>query len=171
MSSNPTAIDGVRGATPDDVLQREQTRSAETAAFLQEVDANKNVIREVKPDAVLRFSGTLPFDADTTQLQDGQTVTASRGDQNIRLNMEMAVGYSEFQQLARMRTSNNQIRLVSPSYSGPATFDQIKYDRLPDANGAVFPDSGSVEEARYVVQLQSKEQSDNDSIIDPFSDD
>lgn len=170
MSSNPGEVDGVR-RTPDEVLQRERSRSAETAAFLQEVDESGTTVREVKPDAVLRFGGTLPFDADSTQLQDGQTVTDSRGDQNIRLNMEMAVGYSQFQQIARMRKSNNQIRLISPSYSGPATFDQIKYDRLPDANGVVFADGESVEEARYTVQLQSKEQSDNDSIIDPFSGD
>jgi len=171
MSSNPEAIGDQLGDPVDGLPPTEARRSADAAAFLQEIDDDGEIVREVKPDVVMRFGGTLPFDADSTQLQDGQTVTDARGDENIRLNMEMGVGYVQFQKVAAMRASDNQIKVISPSYSGPATFDQIKYDRIPDANGIVTDTGEAKKEARYVVQLQSKEQSEDDSIIDPFSDD
>jgi len=127
--------------------------------------------RELQPDVVTRMGGTLPFDADSVQLQDGQTVTDERGDTNIRLNMEFETSAAGLRILNEMRDSDQQIRLVSTSYTGPATFDQLKFDRVGDANGVVFADGESRKEARYTIQLQSKEQSEDDSLIQPFSSD
>ena len=127
--------------------------------------------RELQPDVVTRMGGTLPFDADSVQLQDGQTVTDERGDTNIRLNMEFETSAAGLRTLNEMRDSAQQIRLVSTSYTGPATFDQLKFDRIPDSNGVVFADGESRKEARYTIQLQSKEQSEDDSLIQPFSSD
>ena len=139
---------------------REGARAAETAVSIQTRDEN-GVIRAITPDVVTRFGGTLPFDTQTTQLQDGQTVTDENGDMNIRLNMEAILPYEELQTLNLMRSSGNQLFVVSPSYSGPATFDQFKFDRIPDDNGRVIRNDRNRKTASYTVQLQSKEQSQN----------
>ena len=178
MSGNPDEID-----SPSDVTsfgnqqlqeQREQeelNRTGRTTPKLQAVDSNGNITREIKPDVVTRFGGTKPFDTTSTQLQDGQTVVDERGDTNIRLNMEMVLTFSQFQALNQITNRANFLRVVAPSYTGKATFDQLKFDRIPDANGHVSRSGESIDEAKYSVQLQSKETEDDDSVIQPFSGD
>ena len=149
----------------------QRRRGAEIVPKLVEVDDNGNKVQELQPDVVSRMGGTLPFDADSVQLQDGQTVTDERGDTNLRLNMEFETSKQGFEKLISMRDSGNRIDLVSATYTKPATFDQLKFDRIADANGVVFADGESRKEARYTIQLQSKEQSEDDSLIQPFSSD
>ena len=151
--------------------REQRRRNAEVVPKLVEVDDNGNKVQELQPDVVSRMGGTLPFDADSVQLQDGQTVTDERGDTNLRLNMEFKTSKQGFEKLISMRDSGNRIDLVSATYTKPATFDQIKFDRIADANGVVFADGESRKEARYAIQLQSKEQSEDDSLIQPFSSD
>jgi len=146
-------------------------RAANQTPKLQEIDVEGTVISEIQPDVVTRFGGTKPFDSDSTQLQDGQTVTDQRGDTNVRVNMEMVLTHSEFILLNEISNTGNRLRVVSSSYTGPATFDQIKFDRIPDSNGQVTP-NGATQNALYTVQLQSKEQSDeDDTLIQPFTED
>jgi hypothetical protein len=146
-------------------------RAANQTPKLQEIDAEGTVISEIKPDVVTRFGGTKPFDSDSTQLQDGQTVTDQRGDTNVRVNMEMVLTHSEFVLLNEISNTGNRLRVVSSSYKGPATFDQLKFDRIPDSNGQVTP-NGATQNALYTVQLQSKEQSEeDDTLIQPFTED
>lgn len=122
---------------------------------------NTEVTDEFDPLVVTRLGGTLPFETESVQLECGETVTSQNGDKNIRLNMECVCTHSQFKTLQGMRSSPDQIKLVSSAYSGPATFDQLKFDRIPDANGAVVRGDGPVDEPLYTVQLQSKEQSEN----------
>jgi len=157
--------------------EREETRrrAANQTPKLQEItkseDGSITVISEIEPDVVTRFGGTKPFDSDSTQLQDGQTVTDQRGDTNVRVNMEMVLTHSKFVLLNEISNTGNILRIVSSSYKGEATFDQIKFDRIPDSNGQVTP-NGSTQNALYTVQLQSKEQSDeDDTLIQPFTED
>jgi len=151
--------------------EQSRNRAASTAPILQEVTPeDKNVVSEIKPDVVLRFGGTLPFDSKSTQLQCGETVTSENGDTNLRLNMECILTFSELEQLQSMRTSENTLKVVSNLYSGVAMFDQLKFDRIPESNETVYPDGTTQPEARYTVQLQSKEK-DDDSMYQPFTDD
>jgi len=155
--------------------EREKTRrrAANQTPKLQEITKNEDgsitVISEIKPDVVTRFGGTKPFDSDSTQLQDGQTVIDERGDTNIRVNMEMVITHAEFLTLNEISNTGRTFRVVSSSYKGKATFDQIKFDRIPDANGQMTA-NGATENALYKVQLQSKEQSDKDNtLFQPFT--
>ena len=147
--------------TEQDRREQAGERAADTAVTIQTRQGGR-VLREISPDVVTRYGGTLPFDSTGTQLQDGQTVTDNNGDMNIRLNMEAIFTYSELVELNQMRSSEGQLFVVSPSYSGPATFDQLKYDRIPDENGRVQSDGDVKRTATYSVQLQSQEQSNND---------
>jgi len=178
MSGNPSEIDSPSDVTAlgNQQLQelranQEISRTGQTTPKLQAVDSNANVVRELKPDVVTRFGGTVPFDTTSTQLQDGQTVVDGRGDTNIRLNMEMVLTFSQFQALNQITNEGNFLRVVAPSYTGKATFDQLKFDRVPDANGHVDNSGNKVSEAKYTVQLQSKETEDDDSVIQPFTED
>jgi len=155
----------------EQLREQSRNRAASTAPILQEVTPeDKNVISEIKPDVVLRFGGTVPFDSTSTQLQCGETVTSENGDTNLRLNMECILTFSELKQLQSMRTSENTLKVVSNLYSGVAMFDQLKFDRIPESNETVYPDGTTQPEARYTVQLQSKEK-DDDSMYQPFTDD
>lgn len=140
-----------------ELQQQEQKRNATLTPLLQEVDDEDNVVNKIEPPVVTRFGGTLPFDTNSTQLQCGETVTDESGDMNNRLNMEMELTHTQFKKLISMRNSSNSLKLVSAGYSGKATFDQIKWDRKPDANGVVYPDGTNQREAIYTVQLQTKE--------------
>lgn len=152
--------------------QQSRSRRASTTPKLQEVDGNDNVVRELAPDFVSAFGGTLPFDTDSTQLQDGQTVTDQNGDQNIRVNMEMVLTGGQLATLQQMRQSGNQLNVVSVGYSGKATFDEIKFDEIPDDNGRITADGQRIDDATFTVQLQSKESDeDDDSVIQPFTED
>ena len=159
------SVEQTQQAAQQQVTEDQRRRGAEVVPKLVTED------QELQPAVVTRMGGTLPFDADSVQLQDGQTVTDERGDTNIRLNMEFETSANGLRTLNEMRDSDQQIRLVSTSYTGPATFDQLKFDRIGDANGVVFADGESRKEARYTIQLQSKEQSEDDSLIQPFSSD
>jgi len=112
---------------------------------------------------VTRYGGTLPFDATTIQLQDGTTVTDSGGDINLRLNLHAEVTYNQLRILNEMRNGAGSLFIISPSYSGSATFDQFKYDRVPDANGRVTASGRREQTAIYTIQLQSREGSDGDN--------
>jgi len=149
---------------------REQSRSrrASTTPKLQEVDRDGNVVRELAPNFVSAFGGTLPFDTDSTQLQDGQTVTDQNGDQNIRLNMEMVLTGRQLFKLLDMRRSNNRLNVLSSTHSWKATFDEIKFDEIPDENGRVTADGQRIDDATFTVQLQSKESDENDTVLQPF---
>ncbi len=155
----------------EDVSQQLQAQSASRRAnqtpVIQEIrvnqDGSQDVINAIKPQVVTRFGGTLPFDAQSVQTQNGTTVTDNRGDTNIRLNAEMVLTHEQFITLGQIRTSGNRLRIVSASYSGPATFDQLKFERIPDANGVVSNDGTTQEDAIYKVQLQTKEQSDEEN--------
>jgi len=117
------------------------------------------------PLVVTRLGGTLPFDTNSVQLDCGETITTNSGDMSIRLVMHCVCPKSQFQTLQEMRQVGAEIRLVSDAYSGPATFDELKFDRIPDANGAVVRGStDNYDEPMYEVQLQSKEQDDSNEI-------
>jgi propanediol dehydratase small subunit len=148
--------------------QQARSRRASTTPKLQEVDGDDNVVRELAPDFVSAFGGTLPFDTDSTQLQDGQTVTDQNGDQNIRLNMEMVLTGGQLATLQQMRQSGNQLNVVSVGYSGKATFDEIKFDHIPDENGRITADGQRIDDATFTVQLQSKESDEDDTVMQPF---
>lgn len=118
---------------------------------------NVRTKREVEPIAVTRLGGTLPWDTDSMQLQCGRTVTSSNGDMNIRLVMECIVDQAQFKKIKLMRASPDEIKLVGRAYTGSVTFDELKFDRIPDANGSVKVKGGKDYEPRYKVMLQSKE--------------
>ena len=139
--------------------RRESERAAQTAVTLETRESGSTV-RSITPEVVTRHGGTLPFDATSTQLQDGQTVTDDNGDMNLRLNTEIVVTFSQFRTLNQMRNDDGELFVVSPAYSGPATFDQLKWDRIPDADGRVTA-TGKEQTAMYSVQLQSKEQNED----------
>jgi len=133
---------------------------------LIQTDSSDNIEREFAPLVVTRLGGTLPWDTDSTQLDCGQTVTANSGDMSMRLVFHCEAPQSELQTLQEMREAGTQIELVSNFYSGPATFDELKVDRIPNSNGAVVRGtSENYDEPMYEIQLQSKEESeDNDGI-------
>ncbi len=178
MSGSPNEIDSPSNVESlgDQQLQSQQqqqgtNQTGQTTPKLQAVDSNGNVVRELKPNVVTRFGGTKPFDTTSTQLQDGQTVVDGRGDTNLRLNMEMVLTFSQFQALNQITNEGNFLFVVAPSYTGKATFDQLKFDRIPGTNGHVDNSGNSINEAKYTVQLQSKETEDDDSVIQPFTED
>ena len=127
------------------------------------------IIRVFAPNVVTRFGGTLPWDTTSKQTQCGQTVTDASGDMNIRLVYHCVCTKSEFETLVQMRSAPQAIEIVSAAYTGPVTFDQLKFDRIPDENGTVVPD-GVTEEPKYEIQLQSKENSEDeeDDNVDLF---
>lgn len=137
--------------TPSDALDAANNVTEVIPKLIQEDSG-----LEFAPRVVTKLAGTLPFDTNSEQLQCGKTVTESDGDLNIQLNMEAVVPHSKLKTIHEMRQYDSQIELVSAAYSGAAKFDQLKFDRLPDANGAMTV-NGSVEEPWYTVQLQSKE--------------
>jgi len=112
-----------------------------------------------EPDVVTRLGGTLPWDTQTRQLQCGETVVDNNDDFNIRLNYECEATHTEFETLQRMRSSPAQIRLISPAYSGPVTFDELTFDRIPDSNARV-DERGEDKQPMYRIQLQSKEETE-----------
>lgn len=113
--------------------------------------------REVAPLAVTRLGGTLAFDTNSKQLQCSETITQGNNDQNLRLVMEGVITESQREKLMKMRSNPSSVKLVSAAYTGPATFDQIKWDRIADANGAQTRTHGEIKEPLHTVQLQSKE--------------
>jgi hypothetical protein len=112
---------------------------------------------ELEPVVVTRLGGTLPFDTSSKQLQCGETVTDSGGEKNLRLVYHAVVTKTQFDTLARMRKNGDSVELISTAYSGPATFDELKFDRITDANGAVIRGEGTTREPLYEIQLQSKQ--------------
>lgn len=112
---------------------------------------------ELEPVAVHRLGGTLPWDTESTQLQCGETVTSANGDMNIRLVMGCIVTQSQFEKLSRMRERPEEIKLVSRGYTGPVTFDELKFDRIEDSNGAYIAGQGRSNEPQYDITLQTKE--------------
>lgn len=121
-------------------------------------DGNEQPVRQFSPLVVTRLGGTLPWDTQSKQLQCGQTVTETSGDMNIRLVYGCICTHQQFKTLQRMRTSPDDIKLVSRAYSGKASFDELRFDRIPDANGAVLRGGKETTQPLYEIQLQSKEQ-------------
>jgi len=118
--------------------------------------------REFQPKVVTRLGGTLPWDTDSVQLDCGKTITEVKGDQNIRLVFHCVAPKSELETLEVMRQETPRIKLVSSMYTGPATFDQLKIDRIPDNNGTIVRGSDpNHSEPMYEVQLQTKEESED----------
>jgi hypothetical protein len=153
MSINPNTNDpGLPGVTEN----TEDQRLREIEPKLVQTDP---VEIEFQPQVVTRLGGTLPWDTESRQLQCGETVVDNNDDFNIRLNMECVANHDQFRLLQRMRANPSQIKLVSAAYSGPVTFDELRFDRITDANGAVTP-TGPDEQPMYQIQLQSKEESE-----------
>jgi hypothetical protein len=144
-----------------------ELKSSVSPKIVQQVDEDGDgefeVRREFEPLVVTRLGGTLPWDTDSVQLQCGETVTAQDGDQNIRLVFKCICRHSEFKTLKKMRGGNGRIKLVSRTYTRFVKFDELKFDRIPDANGAVVRGEGEVNEPFYKVMLQSKEDGEDNS--------
>jgi len=161
----PESVDGlvdenpVAEAVPKLVQRRSDSIGPTNARFDLVPD------REFRPITVTRLGGTLPWQTDSIQLDCGETVTETNGDLNIRLVYECVCTKSQFEQLQQMRENPQAVRLVSAVYNGPVSFDQLKFDRVPDANGAILR-SGETNEPIYEVQLQSKEREDSGTDID-----
>lgn len=119
-------------------------------------DDELETVRELEPLVVTRLGGTLPFDTDSVQLQCGGTAVSGNSDKNTRLVMEAVITDTQRKKLWKMREHPDNIKLVSNGYTGRAPFDELKWDRIEDANGAVTPD-GVIDEPLYKIQLQSKE--------------
>lgn len=139
-----------------------QEREVDVAATPAQGEVTER--REFEPVVVTRLGGTLPWDTQSEQLQCGETVTDTTGDMNLRVVYHCVATHDQFKTLQTMRTNPEGITLVSRAYTGPVTFDELKFDRIPDANGAVLRGQGSTTEPLYEIQLQSKE-SDDDSVI------
>jgi hypothetical protein len=168
-----------RGPTPDEVLEEVaqefqqgvvpklvQTTAVEPsdvsdAERLDRAVREENTL-EFEPIAVTRLGGTLPWERDQMQLQCGETIQETNGDQNIRLVYECYCTLTQFETLAEMRANPEAVELVAPSYTGPVNFDELKYERVPEANGGIVRGEGENDEPRYTVQLQSKEDSEDD---------
>jgi len=110
----------------------------------------------MEPLTVTRLGGTLPFDTNSTQLQCGKTVTEASGDMNIRLVYHAIVTLDQLAELRKMRKHPDKVELISHFYNGWANFDEMRVDRVTDANGVVTP-TGETNQPIYKVQLQSKE--------------
>jgi hypothetical protein len=121
--------------------------------------------RELEPIVVTRLGGTLPWDTDTAQLYGGDTLTDSSGDKSNRLVYKAVVTKTQFETLAAMRQAATELRLVSAAYTGLVTFDELKFDRITDANGAIIKGSGSTDEPLYEIQLQSKENNEDEGVL------
>lgn len=113
---------------------------------------------EFEPDVVTRLGGTLPWDTQSKQLQCGETVVNNNDDFNLRINYECEATHTEFKKLLRLRASPEEIKLVSPAYSGRVTFDELTFDRISESNARV-DQTGENLEPMYKIQLQSKEES------------
>jgi len=112
---------------------------------------------EIDPISVTRLGGTLPWVTESMQLQCGETVVGNNGDNNLRLVMEMIITDSQFVTLQQMRNNSSVVKLISRSYTGPVTFDEMKFERIPDSNGAIIEDVGETYEPQYKIHLQTKE--------------
>jgi hypothetical protein len=134
--------------------------------ILDDDDEQEVIRREFTPNVVTRLGGTLPWDTKSTQLQCGETVTDANGDMNFRLVYHCVATQTEFETLLEMRNAPQTIRLVSAAYTGPVTFDELKFDRVTDENGTVVRGEGLNEEPKYTIQLQSKEESEDDEETD-----
>jgi len=117
--------------------------------------------REFTPRVVTRLGGTLPWDTDSVQLDCGKTITQVSGDKNIRLVYHCRVPLSELRVLEKMRQETPQVKVVSTMYNGPVSFDQMKVDRVPDSNGIIVNGGENIDEPMYEVQLQTKEESED----------
>lgn len=113
---------------------------------------------EFTPDVVTRLSGALPWDTQSTQLQCGSTVVENNDDFNHRITFECVAKHSEFMALQSMRAEPGGVKLVSAPYSGTVTFDELRWEQIADANGAVQNTGEQNTEPRYKIQLQSKEE-------------
>jgi len=116
---------------------------------------------EIEPLAVTRLGGTLPWESETVQIDGGETLTGSDGDQVIQFVFKAVITKSQFETLAEMRARDTRLRLISSAYTGPVSFDELKFDRIPDANGFVRQDGSNSEQPLYEIQLQSKEDEDD----------
>lgn len=129
--------------------------------LVQEIDTDGDgdidIRREVDPIVVTRLGGTLPFDTDSKNLQCGETITRRNGDMNIRLVMEGVVTETQREKLIEMRSNPSSVKLISAAYTGRATFDQLSWDRIADANGAKSRTHGEIVEPLHTFQLQSKQ--------------
>lgn len=135
-------------------VQSLDTKRFESEVVPKLVQPDTDLVYE--PNVVTRLGGTLPFDTNSEQLQCGETVTDNNGDMNMRLNMVSIASKDDFAILQQMRSNGATIKLISVAYSGPATFDEMKFDRIPDANGSITID-GTERGPFYKVQLQTKE--------------
>lgn len=118
--------------------------------------------REFTPKVVTRLGGTLPWESNSVQLDCGDTITQVNGDMNIRIVFHCIAPRSEVEVLELMRQETPTIKLVSSMFTGPATFDQLKIDRIPDNNGTIVRGADNDHnEPMYDVQLQTKEESDS----------
>jgi hypothetical protein len=132
---------------------------------LVQYDDEGNFVRRFQPLAAEALGGTLPWDTESTQLQCGETITSTTGDMNIRLRVRFICTKTQFETLIAMRNSPEQVDMVSDAYDGRATFDQLKFERVEDANDALGADVGRITEPIYDVQLQTKE-NDSETIGD-----
>ena len=128
---------------------------------LVQEDSSGSTIESFEPNVVTKLGGTLPWETDSAQLQCGKTVTSNNGDKNLRLNYVSVAPKSEFDSLVRMRQMDGTMKMVSAAYSGPVTFDELKFERIPDSNGFITLE-GSRNEPLYEIQLQSKEEDEED---------
>lgn len=118
---------------------------------------------EVEPIAVTRLGGTVPWDTESAQLDCGETVTGSNGEQSQRVVYKAVVDKERLETIAAMRRNANTLRLVSAAYSGTITFDELKWDRIRDANGAVVRGEGDNAGPFYEIQLQTKDDGETES--------
>ena len=164
MSERQRKFSSILGESRDDLWKSvNEMLGGLSPKLVQEVDTDGDggpeIRRELEPLVVTRLDGTLPFDSDSATLQCGQNVTGNDGDQNIRLVMEMILTNSQRETLWDMRDASSSLKLVSASYTSSVTFDELKWDRIADANGASSRTHGEIDEPMYEVMLQSKEDS------------
>lgn len=159
MSTNPT--DELSEQIVDQYLGGEDPGWYKDQIVPKLVQETENGRREFEPIVVTRLGGTLPWETESRQLQCGETVTSNNGDMNIRLVYECVCTHTQFKKLQQMRSEPTAIKLVSAAYSNPITFDELKFDRIPDANGGIIRGEGENNEPRYKIQLQSKESESN----------
>lgn len=168
MSINPNRL-----RDPDEVLDNfagwDQQVSPKLTQTVRNDDGEVIEQREVEPIATTRLGGTLPWETESFQLQCGETVTSNNGDMNIRLAMEAVLTHTQFKKLSRMRANPADVILVSRAYDGPVTFDEMKFERVPDDNGGITAGDENGDEPRYTVQLQSKETDDTQGLFEDES--
>lgn len=171
MSGNQLAIRGGSGGGSSRkavVDNLDKLRDKVNPKIVQEVDEDDDgeyeIRREFDPLVVTRLGGNLQWETDSTQLQCSETVTSQDGDQNIRLVFKCIATQSQFKELKKMRSGEGRTKLVSRTYTRPVKFDELKFDRIPDANGSVIRGEGQSDEPLYELQLQSKEDDENDNL-------